>query len=129
MAISDDTIVTRDEHAVRAYSLTDGTPRWEVIGRGTQAGYVTSDGRSLIQPYWPSDGDGQGHLVLVALDLSTGATATVYTFDTAAPELNIPASNDQFAIFRSEQGETSFGYVDIAAKTFIDSVVPGTVAP
>lgn len=70
MAISDEVVVSRNGPTIRTNAIADGALLWERTARGSVAGYLTSDGRLLIQPMIVAGEDWK----LLVLDAWTGST-------------------------------------------------------
>jgi hypothetical protein len=109
MATTDEVILTRDGERVRAYSMDSGKQMWEISVLGTSAGYVTTEGVSLIQPYLPRSGD----WVVGIIDVKTGDVKAEYPL-TNLDTLLVTASSDLFAVFQGKADTPSIVSVPVA---------------
>ena len=122
VAISDETIITRDERRIQAYSRPSGQMMWEIGVRATRFGYVSSDGLRLVQPYVPLTGPHAESWVVALIDMTSGAVQAEHPIpadlDWAVPEL----SNDRYVLIPTDQFTNT--YLDLVTGTWSEGAVP-----
>lgn len=122
VAISDDTIFTRDGNRIQAFGRPSGELMWEVEVRATRFGYVTTEGSRLVQPYVPLTGPHAEDWVVGVIDATSGKIQAEHPIpadlDYPVPEL----SNDRYVLIPTDQFK--YRYLDLVTGEWSEGTVP-----